>query len=52
MSGDFLDSNLLIYMYDEVDARKRTIARDLVAVALSDGGATVSFQVVQETLRA
>jgi predicted nucleic acid-binding protein len=52
MSGDFLDSNIFIYMYDDIDARKRTVARELVAAALSRLDTSISFQVVQETLRA
>ena len=49
MSGDFLDSNVVIYMMDERDQRKSDIARSIVTGAL-DGGGYISFQVVQETL--
>lgn len=51
MSGvDFLDSNVLIYLFDPVDAARREIARKLLARAHYDGSAIISFQVVQETL--
>jgi predicted nucleic acid-binding protein len=48
MSGDFLDSNVFVYLIDP-DSTKRTTARAVVERALSRGG-TISFQVVQETL--
>lgn len=50
MSADFLDTNVLIYLFDEADAAKHAVARGLVADALSAGSAVISFQVVQETL--
>jgi predicted nucleic acid-binding protein len=48
MSGDFLDSNVILYAFD-VDQRKQEIARRLVNDALV-GDALISFQVVQEVL--
>ncbi len=50
MSGDFIDSNVIIYMFDETDERKREIADGIVEAAMRDHSATISFQVVQETL--
>lgn len=49
MRDDFLDSNILIYALDGREPAKRAITRALVQDALSDG-ATISYQVVQETL--
>ena len=50
MSGDFIDSNIFIYLFDETDADKRRAAETLVQEALETGTASISFQVVQETL--
>lgn len=50
MSGDFLDSNVFIYLFDDTDIRKRAIARNLIGKALETDGACISFQVVQERL--
>lgn len=50
MSGDFIDTNIFIYLFDETDDRKRTIAEQLVRSALETRSASVSHQVVQETL--
>jgi len=50
MSGDFMDSNVFVYMFDETDKRKRDTAVRLVESALHAGSASVSFQVIQETL--
>lgn len=50
MSGDFLDSNVFVYLFDETDDRKRTIADGIVQSGLQSHSATISFQVVQETL--
>jgi predicted nucleic acid-binding protein len=50
MSGDFLDSNVFVYLFDETDDRKRRIAERLVREALAHGTACISFQVAQETL--
>jgi predicted nucleic acid-binding protein len=51
MSVDFFDSNVFIYLFDNVNAKKRGIASALVTAAVRDTGACISFQVVQETLR-
>jgi len=50
MHGVFLDSNIFIYMFDEVDQRKRHIAEELVNLQIGRATGTISFQVVQETL--
>jgi predicted nucleic acid-binding protein len=50
MSADFLDSNVLVYLFDDVAPRKPLIARKLVQAALVQKSACISFHVVQETL--
>jgi predicted nucleic acid-binding protein len=51
MSGaDFLDTNVLVYVFDRRDARRRGIAEGLLNHALERGSAVISFQVVQESL--
>lgn len=50
MSADFLDSNVLVYLFDDKDQRKRDRASVVVEKALADGSGVISFQVVQETL--
>jgi predicted nucleic acid-binding protein len=48
---DFLDTNVLVYLFDETDDRKQAIASELVRRGLATGEACISFQVVQETLQ-
>ena len=50
MSGDFVDSNVLVYFVDLASPEKRAIARSLIGDLLERGDAHISFQVVQETL--
>jgi len=50
MSADFIDSNVLVYLFDETDSAKRSTARRLVERGLESGEGCISFQVVQETL--
>ena len=50
MSADFLDTNVFLYLFDDADERKRTIAERVVSDALINGHAVVSYQVVQEAL--
>ncbi len=50
MSVDFFDSNVLVYTLDNRHTAKQRIASGLIAKALSQGGACISFQGVQETL--
>jgi predicted nucleic acid-binding protein len=48
--GDFFDTNVFIYLFDDADARKQATAQSLVSRALAAGDTAISFQVVQETL--
>lgn len=48
----FLDTNILVYTFDDGDLGKRDRARALVAEALSESSGIVSYQVVQEFLNA
>src|ERR687896_1231197 len=50
MSGKFIDSNVFVYLFDETDDRKREAAERIVDAALQNHNASISFQVVQETL--
>ena len=47
---DFLDTNVLVYMLDDTDNRKRQRAEQLVRRSIEMGTGCISFQVVQETL--
>jgi predicted nucleic acid-binding protein len=49
---DFLDTNILVYAVDLDNPEKRPIAQRIIANALADQTAVISFQVVQETLQA
>jgi len=46
----FLDSNIFVYAFQSADLRKQQVADKLVAEALAEQTALISFQVVQETL--
>ena len=46
----FVDSNVIVYMLDTDDPRKRRIAASLVERAVRQQDACISFQVVQEVL--
>ena len=50
MPADFIDSNVFLYLFDEGDDHKRRVAERLISQALEAGWASISFQVVQETL--
>lgn len=50
MSADFLDTNILLYPFDERAPRKQTLAARLVREAVDTGSAVISYQVVQESL--
>ncbi len=52
MSADFIDSNILVYVFDKTDLRKSDIAAELVRRGQEDRTTIISFQVVQETLNA
>jgi predicted nucleic acid-binding protein len=45
----FVDTNVLVYAVDEADARRRGIARELLAAGV-EGGLVVSTQVLSEFL--
>ncbi len=46
----FIDTNVLIYLFDETDADKRELAEGLVFRCLESGSGCISYQVVQETM--
>lgn len=46
----FLDTNILVYTFDDREVGKKTAARELVSTALADGLGLISYQVVQEFL--
>jgi predicted nucleic acid-binding protein len=50
MSAEFIDSNVFVYLFDETDDHKRDTAERIVGSALQTHNASISFQVVQETL--
>jgi predicted nucleic acid-binding protein len=50
MNAEFIDSNVFVYLFDEIDDRKRQVAETLISRALETRQACISFQVVQETL--
>ncbi len=50
MSGEFIDTKVFIYRFDETDTRKREIAEQLVRRALETRSACINHQVVQEML--
>ena len=50
MNGEFIDTNVFIYLFDETNDRKRNIADRIVKTALETSTARISHQVVQETL--
>ena len=47
---DFLDTNVLLYMFDRRAPVKQATAKQLVSDALTHGSGVISFQVVQESL--
>ena len=46
----FLDTNVIVYLFDEIDADKRRQCGTLVKESLERGIGCISYQVVQETL--
>ena len=51
MNGKFfLDTNVLIYAFDETNFEKRSRAVDLIQSAVREGAGCISYQVVQESL--
>ena len=47
---DFIDSNILVYMFDPTDPGKKQYAVSLVNRLVEDKTGCISYQVVQETL--
>ena len=50
MSDDFIDSNVLVYLFNETDESRKKTAERVLESALEDNSGAISFQVVQETL--
>ena len=50
MSVDFIDSDVVLYVFDETAFDKRAIAKSLIQSALQNGSAVIRHQVVQEAL--
>ena len=51
MKGNyFLDTNILVYTFDQSQPQKQSIAKDLVRDALNNRCGCISYQVVQEFL--
>jgi predicted nucleic acid-binding protein len=51
MNGNyFLDTNILVYTFDNTQSEKQSIARQLVRNALHKRAGCISYQVVQEFL--
>jgi predicted nucleic acid-binding protein len=48
----FLDTNILVYTFDDGDPGKKDRARALVAEALAESRGAISYQVIQEFLNA
>ena len=48
----FLDTNILVYTFDEENPEKRERARALVSEALAESRGAISYQVIQEFLNA
>jgi predicted nucleic acid-binding protein len=48
MSKVFIDTNILLYAYDESDRRKQKAARAALAKSHSEGNGVISTQVLQE----
>ena len=48
----FLDTNILVYTFDEENPEKRERARALVSEALAESSGAISYQVIQEFLNA
>jgi predicted nucleic acid-binding protein len=50
MSGDFIDTNVLLYLFSDEDRAKQETAKNIFEMAVYSGQASISFQVVQEVL--
>ena len=47
---DFIDTNVLVHLFDETNADKRQRAESSVHRSLQNGTGCISYQVVQETM--
>ena len=50
MSADFIDTNVLVYSFDEKAEAKRVESREILRDALRYGSGVISYQVIQEFL--
>ena len=50
MPGDFFDTNVILYLFDDTDSPKRKKSEELILSALDSGTGCVSHQVIQEAL--
>jgi predicted nucleic acid-binding protein len=48
----FLDTNIIIYSFDQTDPRKREIAKELIKDSLRTHKGFISYQVIQEFINA
>ena len=48
--GDFFDTNVLVYQFDDRTPGKQETAHRVIRTAISEGSGVISFQVVQECL--
>jgi len=46
----FLDTNILVYSFDDSQPDKQKCSQELIRVALEDGNGCISYQVIQEFL--
>lgn len=46
----FLDTNIIVYSFDERDKNKQNISRELIKKALKSKSGIISYQVIQEFL--
>ena len=47
---NFIDTNVIIYLFDESSVEKSRTAEELIRQSLENGSGCISYQVVQETL--
>ncbi|MDE0283231.1 MAG: PIN domain-containing protein [Gammaproteobacteria bacterium] len=51
MSVDsFIDTNVIIYLFDETNTEKCRIAEELIEKSIENGSGCISYQVVQEAI--
>ena len=47
---NFIDTNIVIYLFDETSVEKSRTSENLIRQSLENGSGCISYQVVQETL--